>query len=94
MNNVIMKKNNKKIYTKKLSKLYNIQHILKSFKNFKKEKPFNYAICDNFLDKRIINKISNEIPKYNDKIWHVYKNPVENKKTLNSWNFFQRNIFR
>ena len=43
-----------------IEKFINIKNFKNSFKKFNKAKPFSYAICDNFLQKVIIDKLLNE----------------------------------
>ncbi|MEC9376022.1 MAG: 2OG-Fe(II) oxygenase, partial [Pseudomonadota bacterium] len=39
-------------------------------------------------------QIENEFPNYNDSIWHVYNNAIENKKVSNNWNFFPETTYK
>jgi hypothetical protein len=47
--------------------------------------PFYYHIIDNFFDEEKSKKISKEFPDYDSNVWYYYNNPLENKKTCNSW---------
>lgn len=47
-----------------------------------------YKVIDNFLDKEVAEKISDEFPDYNSKFWVDYNNPIENKKLTPSWQEF------
>lgn len=47
--------------------------------------PFDYQIIDNFLDVKKAKTISQEFPPYHSDIWYCYNNPLENKKTCNTW---------
>ena len=60
-------------------KLVNEKDVIKSLNNFK-QKPFDYCIIDNFFPTKISKELSNRFPKYSSKIWHTYKNKIENKK--------------
>ena len=76
--------------------LINFKDLKKEAKLFKKRKPFNYLIVDNFFDTTFAKKLEKEIPRYNDEIWHEYNNPIEVKKLSNNWNNFQNytyNVF-
>ena len=35
----------------------------------------------------------NEFPKFDSKDWHVYKNALEDKKTINSWYMMPKNTY-
>ncbi len=69
--------------------------IISSYKNLKKnlkkvkKDPFPYVIIENFLDKKFINDLLKEFPKFNNKVLHQYDNFCENKKTTNNWNSFK-----
>ena len=62
------------------NKLINFKNIKKAAKNFKSGKPFNYCVIDNFFKNDFAKKLEKEIPKYDDKIWLEYNNPIEIKK--------------
>ena len=68
--------------------ILNENNIKKSLKDFKNKKPFNFCVIDNFFQTNIAKNLSNCFPKYNSKMWHEYKNKIENKKTCNNWNVF------
>lgn len=55
--------------------------------------PIDHVIIDDFLPKKIANKLSAEFGEYNSNHWHEYKNSVEEKKTCNIWNSFQKNTY-
>ena len=74
-------------------KIVNDSDLIKSLNNFK-QKPFDYCIIDNFFPTKISKELSNRFPKYSSKIWHTYKNKIENKKTCNNWNFFDDLTYR
>ena len=56
--------------------------------------PFPYCVIDDFLNEELAHALSNEFAPYNDPLWHSYENPLEDKKTTNSWNHFQPNTYR
>ena len=68
-------------------KLVNDKHVLESLKSFK-QKPFDYCIIDNFFPVKISKELCHRFPEYSSKIWHTYKNKIEDKKTCNNWNLF------
>jgi len=47
--------------------------------------PFDYFIIDNFLDHNLALKISEQFPSFDSPSWYVYDNPLEVKKTINTW---------
>ena len=50
-------------------------------KEFQEAQPFRHVVIDNFFDDETARQLSSEFPDYNDeKIWSVYRNPIENKK--------------
>jgi hypothetical protein len=56
---------------------------------YKQGEPFNYVVIDNFFKEDIAEQLSKEFPDYNDdKIWNIYKNPLENKRLTPDWNLF------
>jgi hypothetical protein len=76
-----------------LNKFINLTNLKKSFKNYKKNKPFNHCVCNNFFKKDFAKILSKEFPLYNDDIWHEYKNLLEVKRVCNNWNNFQKNTY-
>ena len=71
-----------------MQKYINLKNLNKAFANFAIQKPFPYAVVDNFFKNQIAKKLENEFPKYNDKNLHSYKNYCEVKKSSNNWNLF------
>jgi 2OG-Fe(II) oxygenase superfamily len=55
---------------------------------FKEAKPFSYAVIDNFFSEDLADSLESEFPDYESDVWHVYKNQIEDKKTINDWNKF------
>ena len=50
------------------------------FENFETQRPFSYAVIDNFFPADLANQLSAEFPDFNDPVWHEYKNQIEIKK--------------
>lgn len=50
--------------------------------------PFPHMVIDDFLDPEIISKLETEFPSFDSKLWYVYDNPIEVKKTMNFWDRF------
>jgi len=65
----------------------------KLHEEFVSAKPFSHAVMDNFFDEETALTLSHEFPDYQSNIWHVYDNPLEKKKTCNSWNLFSKNLY-
>lgn len=77
-----------------LSKFINLNKLEKAFRNYQYNYPFNYCICDNFLNIKFAKELIKEFPKYNkDNFWHEYNNAIEVKKTCNDWNKFEKNTY-
>ena len=73
--------------------MLNLKNLKKALKEFKKNEPFDHCIVDDFLEKSFLKKIVNEFPKFDSKDWHVYKNALEDKKTINSWYMMPKNTY-
>ena len=71
-----------------MSKYINYSNLNKALSKFKAQKPFPYAIVDNFFKKSIAKKLEKEFLNYNDKNLHEYNNYCEVKKSCNNWNLF------
>ena len=71
-----------------MSKYINFNNLTRSLRGFNSQKPFPYAIVDNFFKKSIAKKLEKEFLNYNDKNLHVYNNYCEIKKSCNNWNLF------
>ena len=71
-----------------MSKYINFSNLTKALGKFNAQKPFPYAIVDNFFKKSIAKKLEKEFLNYNDKNLHVYNNYCEIKKSCNNWNLF------
>ena len=55
---------------------------------FSNNRPYAHLIIDDFFKEDVAKQLSKSFFKYEDRNWHIYKNAIENKKTLNSWNHF------
>jgi len=53
-----------------------------------KKPPFDHIVIDDFLDKKLARDLEAEYPAWDDKMWYLYDNPIEQKKTLNHWDRF------
>ena len=73
----------------KIKDFINFSNLNRSLKNFRGNFPFDFTVCDNFFNKEIAKRLEKEFPKYESNLWHIYKNPLEIKKTNNNWNNFQ-----
>ena len=71
-----------------MSKYINYSNLTKALSKFNDQKPFPYAIVDNFFNKSIAMKLGKEFLNYNDKNLHVYNNYCEVKRACNNWNLF------
>jgi hypothetical protein len=61
---------------------------------FKNGQPFSHCVIDNFFDEETALKLSEEFPDYNDNVWSIYDNPIENKKTNSNWNLFPKETYQ
>ena len=66
--------------------MINFHNIEQALKNFKHNQPFDHCVVDNFFDLKTAMGLENDFPKYEDKVWFEYNNPLEHKKALNDWN--------
>lgn len=57
--------------------------------------PYDHMVIDNFFDDEYANRLSSEFPEYNDeRYWYTYNNPIEIKRTCNSWDKFPAATYR
>tara|TARA_B100001250_G_C19742604_1_gene763748 strand:- start:676 stop:1407 length:732 start_codon:yes stop_codon:yes gene_type:complete len=56
--------------------------------------PFDHYVVDNFLPEETAELISNEFISYSNENWFVYKNQIENKKTLQDWGKFPKHTYK
>lgn len=64
---------------------------------FRDSAPYPHAILEDFFLQNVAEGLSKGFPDYEDSSWHVYRNAIEDKKTLNGWNSFdamQYKVFR
>ena len=61
-------------------------NIEQALKDFKLNQPFDHCVVDNFFDLKTAKGLEADFPKYEDKVWFEYNNPLEHKKALNDWN--------
>ncbi len=73
-----------------LDNFINLENFENSFRNFKNEKPFPFAIVDDFFKNDIAAQLENEIPEYDGSEWFSYENAIEIKKACNNWNYFPK----
>lgn len=50
---------------------------------FQSGKPYPHIVIDNFLDPEALEKVLEEFPDKNKKVWHDYQSHYENKQELN-----------
>jgi len=58
------------------------------------EEPFDHWIIDDFFSPDKAQSITENFPAYDDERWYFYKNPIENKKTLQDWLRFPPEIYQ
>lgn len=73
--------------------MINTDIIRKEIEGYKVAKPFPHMVIDNFLDRDLAQKLSNEFPDINDTSLFNYSNPLEKKSALNDWNKFPQNTY-
>ena len=56
--------------------------------------PFDHYVVDNILPEETAELISNEFISYSNENWFVYKNQIENKKTLQDWGKFPKHTYK
>lgn len=61
-------------------------NIEKALMSFRHNQPFDHCVVENFFDLKTAQGLENDFPKYEDKVWFEYNNPLEHKKALNDWN--------
>jgi len=74
--------------------MIDFQKIKKSSVGWTDKSPFPYFVVDDFLDGDIAKSLELEFPAYKSDVWHVYSNPIEEKKTCNNWNEFPPLTYR
>ncbi len=56
--------------------------------------PYPYTVIDNFFPDDVALRLESEFPPYHDPAWYVYRNALENKKTMNYWHLFPPETYR
>jgi len=56
--------------------------------------PYHHLVIDNFFPIEKARELEKEFPDYNDPDWYNYKNPLENKKTINNWYKFPPKTYK
>lgn len=74
--------------------MLDLDNIQNSFKQFFKNKPFNYCVIKNFFPQELAIELENEFLKYDQPEWYEYNNPLEFKKTTNNWNHFKSKTYQ
>lgn len=57
-------------------------------------KPFNHVVIDDFFFPEIADTLSSEFPDYDASDINIYKNALENKRTMNHWDKFPPTTYR
>jgi len=70
---------------------FDYENLQKTFKN---SEPFSHCIIDNFFEKEIALKLALEFPDYDDALWSIYDNPIENKRASSNWNLFPKTTYQ
>lgn len=71
-----------------LKDLINIDSVKSALPKFGKDGPIDHVIIDNFFRDDVAINLEKEFPDFSSNTWHNYQNPLEIKKTCNSWNAF------
>lgn len=60
---------------------------------FRKSRPFNHVVIDDFLDIDFAKNLEESFFAYDSPKWHSYSNSIEEKKTCNIWNEFNEHLY-
>ena len=74
--------------------MIDLNKLCEPFASFKKNKPFDFCIVDNFFNDDIATQLSQEFPSFESPIWYEYKNSIEIKKACNNWNVFPETTYQ
>ncbi|MBT8529318.1 2OG-Fe(II) oxygenase [Polynucleobacter paneuropaeus] len=74
--------------------MLNINEIKKRLTVFRGNAPFDHCIIDNFFIEEHAKILSEEFLDYESNKWFSYKNPLEDKKSLNDWNLFPKTTYK
>ena len=72
----------------------NKDNLILSLSQFKGAIPFDHCVVDDFFSDEIAALLEGEFLEYESPKWCLYKNAIENKKTLNDWNLFPPLTYR
>ena len=76
-------------------KIINDLNIEKLKTEYEQGQPFKYVVIDNFFKEDIAKELAGQFPNYDDdKVWNIYKNPLENKRLTPDWNLFPPATYR
>lgn len=56
--------------------------------------PFDYYVLDNFLEHDLAVQLSEQFSDFNSPQWYEYNNPLEVKKTINTWYNFPAETYQ
>jgi hypothetical protein len=70
------------------------QKVAQATEGFAQARPFNHAVIDDFFPLDLARALEAEFPAYDSPVWHEYDNPLEIKKTCNSWLSFPAVTYR
>ena len=76
-----------------MEKLINTFDFRSMNEAWKKAKPFNHIVLDDFLTQETAASIVKEFPSFDDSVWYVYENAIEVKKAMNNWDRFGPKIY-
>jgi len=63
----------------------NWEGLARAARGFQDASPFPHIVVDDFFDLETARRLSEEFPPFEAPVWHRYDNPLEIKKTCNSW---------
>lgn len=69
---------------------FNYERIDEGLREFRENKPFDHCVIDGFFSLEIAELLEKEFLGFENPKWFYYKNPIEDKKTLNDWNVFPK----
>ena len=76
-----------------LNDQFNIHKYKTAYENSLQYDPFPSVLIENFFSPTYLQSIQNSFPKFEDDVWHIYDNPLEKKRSCNSWNIFPPIIY-
>ena len=57
------------------------------------KEPIDHIVIDDFLPKDLAQSLSDEFGDYDSDHWHKYSNSIEEKRTCNQWNLFEKHTY-